>query len=460
MDNIARFQNKLTKLFTGNNLKARAVRGSAWAIIDIVTAQSLRLLSNIILTRILFPEAFGLMALVQIFIAGISLFSDLGIHIAVIQNKRGDEEVYLNTAWTVQIIRGVALWIIACAIAWPASQLYNEPLLWQLLPVAGLNALIGGFRPTKVITARRHLLIGRLTTLNIISQIVTIAIIIALALALQSVWALVIGGAVGEIIKVLLQNKFLTGIRNKLTWDITIVKQLINFGKWIFLSTACGFILSQGDRAILGKFISLHDLGIYNIGYFLAMAPLMVGTALSGKIVFPLYRERPPKLSEQNKHAIFRARFIVTGFLFVLNSIFSIGGVLIVGFLYDPRYNIAGPIVIILSISLAPKIITSTYGSILLAEGDSRRYMMLIASSAIVQTVLLFWGISTYGILGAIVTPGITAFLIYPINARFAHMYGAWDPRHDIFFLIVSLTIATTALWANQIPVVQFIHDI
>ncbi len=182
----------------------------------------------------------------------------------------------------------------------------------------------------------------------------------------------------------------------------------------------------------------------------------MVGTALSGKIVFPLYRERPPKLNAQNKHAIFRARFIVTGFLFSLNSIFSIGGIMIVGFLYDPRYDPAGPIVIILSLSLIPKIITSTYGGILLAEGDSRRYMMLIASSAIVQTVLLYGGISMYGVLGAIVTPGITALLIYPINARFAHMYGAWDPKHDFIFLLMGFAIAALAIWVNQYPVMQF----
>jgi hypothetical protein len=62
---------------------------------------------DLILTRLLFPEAFGLMALVQVFMGGLQMFSDLGVNMSIIQSKRGEDPDFLNTAWTFQILRGL-----------------------------------------------------------------------------------------------------------------------------------------------------------------------------------------------------------------------------------------------------------------------------------------------------------------------------------------------------------------
>ena len=63
------------------------------------------------LTRLLFPEAFGLMALIQTFMIGLAMFSDLGIGPAIIQSDRGEDPDFLNTAWVMQILRGICLWL-------------------------------------------------------------------------------------------------------------------------------------------------------------------------------------------------------------------------------------------------------------------------------------------------------------------------------------------------------------
>ena len=87
--------------------------------------------NHLILTRLLFPELFGLMALVNTFIQGLILFSDIGIKPSIIRSPRGDDPTFFNTAWTLQVIRGFGLWIGCCLIAWPVSQFYdNEQLVW------------------------------------------------------------------------------------------------------------------------------------------------------------------------------------------------------------------------------------------------------------------------------------------------------------------------------------------
>ena len=87
------------------SLKSLALKGSVWTLGGYGIAQLLRLVSNVVLAKLLFPEAFGLMVLVTIFMQGIAMFSDIGIIPSIIQNKRGDDPRFLNTAWTIQVIR-------------------------------------------------------------------------------------------------------------------------------------------------------------------------------------------------------------------------------------------------------------------------------------------------------------------------------------------------------------------
>jgi len=127
------------KLLAGDGLKARSIRSMGFSILSFGGGSGLRLIGNLILTRILFPEAFGMMALIQIVIAGLTMFSDLGIHSAIIKDARGNDPDYLNTAWALQICRGVFLWLMTCLLAHPVATFYAAPELAQMLPVAGLT---------------------------------------------------------------------------------------------------------------------------------------------------------------------------------------------------------------------------------------------------------------------------------------------------------------------------------
>lgn len=88
-------------MVTGNRLMARALRSTSWIVLGYGGSQAIRLASNLILTRLLFPEAFGLMALIQVVIVGLTLFSDVGIAPSIAQSKRGDDRDFLDTAWTI-----------------------------------------------------------------------------------------------------------------------------------------------------------------------------------------------------------------------------------------------------------------------------------------------------------------------------------------------------------------------
>jgi O-antigen/teichoic acid export membrane protein len=177
------------------------------------------------------------------------------------------------------------------------------------------------------------------TFLDLVAQVIGILSMIALAFVLKSVWALVIGAIVGALVKLIVMHLWLPGRPNSFRWDRDAGRDLIHFGKWIFLSTACGFLLSQGDKAIFGAYLTKAELGIYNIGWFLASFPILLAGAVTGRILIPLYREHHPAASAENALKMRRLRYMVSGGTLALLAVLGVIGMPLVGLLYDTRYQ-------------------------------------------------------------------------------------------------------------------------
>jgi O-antigen/teichoic acid export membrane protein len=430
-------------------LMGRALRGSALTAGSYVITQGLRLASNLILTRLLFPEAFGLMALVSVVLVGLQMFSDTGIGPAISRSPRGDEPDFLNTAWTVNVLRGGLLWLLTCALAWPLSAVWEAPDLRMLLPVAGLTLLISGFNPTRIDTANRHLLLGRLTALDLLAQVIGIVAMVVLALIWPSVWALVLGAILGSLAKLGLCWLGLPGPANRFRWEVAAAQELIHFGKWIFLSTVCGFLLAQGDKAILGSYLTLPDLGIYNIGYFLASFPALLAGAVVARVMIPLYRARA---EGRGADRLNRARWgLTTGVLLALAGLALLGGPL-VALLYDDRYLAAGAIVTAVALAQMPGIVGMTYDQSALAAGDGRGYFTLIATRAVVQTLAFLAGAHWAGLGGALLGQGLAGAASLPLIARLARRHGVWDARHDLATAGLAAALMAVVVWANHAP--------
>lgn len=431
----------------GSGLMGRALRGSALTAGSYVIAQGLRLASNLILTRLLFPEAFGLMALVSVVLVGLQMFSDTGIGPAISRSPRGDEPAFLDTAWTVNVGRGVLLWLLTCALAWPLAAVWEAPELRQLLPVAGLTLLVAGFNPTRIDTATRHLLLGRLTALDLLAQVVGIAAMVALAAVWPSVWALVIGAVIGSAAKLALCWAGLPGPANRFRWEAAAARELIQFGKWIFLSTLCGFLLAQGDKAILGGYLSLDALGVYNIGYFLASFPALLAGAVVARVMIPLYRARAEGRGEARLN---RARWALTAGVLLALAVLAFAGGPLVRLLYDDRYLAAGAIVTAVALAQMPGIVGMTYDQSALAAGDGRGYFALIAMRAAAQTLAFLAGAHWAGLGGALLGQGLAGVATLPLIARLARRHGVWDRRHDMAMAALAAALALAVVAANH----------
>ncbi|MEL7114019.1 MAG: oligosaccharide flippase family protein [Pseudomonadota bacterium] len=437
---------RLTYLVFDGGMAARAIRTSGFTVIKFAGQNGLRLAGNLILTRLLFPEAFGMMALVQVVLAGSAMVSDFGIKGSIVQDRRGDDPDFLNTAWTLQILRGVLLGGVIVLGAAPIAAFYNTPALADLLLVAAAIPVIQGFTSTRLATASRHMAIGHMVGLHLGAQAAGIAVMIVLALSVGSVWALMLGTLVAPILVAVLSHIVLPGIRNRLRLEPQALRRMFNFGKYIFLATAAGFVIAQGDKAVLAKFVSLSDLAIYNIGFFLATVPALLAQRLSHAVMFPLYARRPPDAAATNRNKINQARRLITGGLLAGLICLSLIGDALIGVLYDARYAGAGPLLVLIALAAMPSLITASYVSLPLAAGHAGRYALLMVAGAVIQFTLVLLGAWLFGLVGVAIAPALAALIFYPILIFGVCRDGGWDPIHDLAYHAVAAVAAVAII--------------
>lgn len=438
------------RILSGTSLGVRLLRGTGWTVLGHGVSQALRMASNLVLTRVLYPEAFGLMALLMVFLVGLVMLSDVGIGPSIQQSRRGDEPDFVDTAWSIQAARGGVLWLASCGLGLVAARIYGDIRLETMLPVAALSLLISGLNPTRMETASRHLMLGRVTLLELVAQSASLIVIVPLAIAMASVWALVIGNVLGAAIRLAVMHFFLPGPRNRWRWEATAAHELIAFGKWIFLSTLCAFLLTQGDKAILGKYLSLDMLGVYNIGFTLAALAQGLASTVLARIMIPMYRECPPGAAPENFAKVRRARFALTGSVFVLQFALAFSGVWLVGFMYDARFAAAGIVVVAVACMNVPYLIGMTYDYAALTAGDSRGLFLLVLFKSVTQTLLFIFGIELGGLPGALLGVWLAQLLAYPLVIWLARRHRVWDPLHDILFGVVGLVLTALALWVHH----------
>jgi O-antigen/teichoic acid export membrane protein len=378
---------RFQSLVSGQGTRSRALRGSLWTIAGFGGGQILRLGANLVLSRLLAPEAFGLMALINVFLVGLEMLSDIGVHAAIIHNKRGDDPEFLCTAWTIGVIRGVLLWLVACLIAWPAAVFYNEPRLMLMIPVSGLIALITGFQTTATAQHNRHMNLERLTILQLSAQAINLLVMVLLAWQMRSVWALVIGGVAGAIVQVTLAHFLLPGIRHRFVLNRDDVGEIIRFGKWLFFATAIGYLAGQAsDKLALGKLVDQETLGIYSMAFMLAQLPSSVVTVLIGRVLYPVLAEASRQDCSRfgEKLRIARAAIWPPFILLVLTLGFF--GPLIFRSLWDPRYHSAGWMLQLMLAVVWLDGLSCSLNAALLARGDS-------FASAVQNAIMLLIGI-------------------------------------------------------------------
>ncbi len=440
---------RLGRSMQGDGLRAKAMRGSSWTIVGFGTGQVIRLGSNLILTRLLFPEAFGLMALAQVFMQGLSMLSDIGVGPSIIQNKRGDDPDFLATAWTMQIIRGFILFAVMVALSYPASRIYEEPMLFPVLIWIGFGAVIQGFQSIGMALANRKMALRELTIIDFLSQIVGVYVMILWASMYPTVWSLVIGGICASLTRLALGHRLLKSSANRFRFDRSAALEIFHFGKWVFVATAMTYFGGQGLRLVQGYFVPIDVLGLISIAVMLGMVVDQLIKRMGSVILFPafsqIYQDRPDELAGKLREA--RTKLFFLSFPFF--AILIVLGRDLIHVMYDDRYHAAGLFLVISATSSAIAAQRTPFGMVLIATGDVFGHALIKGVTAFARVGAIFVGYSINGVVGMLIADIVAQAIIYPFEAWRLHSKGLWLPIFDLAVFSGYLAIGTLSFFTG-----------
>lgn len=424
------------------NVSKRTLVATTWIFFGHFWAQVFRFFGNLALTRLLLPADFGLMQLVAVFMQGAAMLSDLGLSVNIMQHKKGEDPGFLRTAWTIQIIRGIIITCILLLFAMPLAVIYDAPSLAWLIPLASVNAIVEGISSVNLALFNRRLQLSKLTLLELGSQFIGVIAMVICAWYWRSVWTLLVSGFVSGIIKTIFSHVLFPEPQMAVAWIKEHVKDIIDFGKWIFIGSMGGFLVSKLDRVVLGLYLTTTELGLYGIALAMPLAVYDLLFTLSQKILIPLYSHLSKSSLETLRFQTLKVRAALTSVALIPLYGLIILGPAIIDFLYPKIYHNAGWMLQIIAVYVSFKCITINIGPILYAVGNSFRAMLITFMTVGFLLVCMLIGGGFFGVKGVIWALPVSELLSYPALVLMIRRYGVWLPLFDVTGFVLTIILA------------------
>lgn len=396
-----------------------------WVILIFGLGQLVRLGSNLIVTRMLEPEMFGVMAIVYVVTAGIAMFSDLGLWAFIVRHKDPSNPHMLSAVWTLQVIRGwlmylglvmLVLVLVIGNLYMPQSfdGVYSDSRLPLLILIAGLSSVIGSYKSMASPVLSRQMQMGKLEATDFIAQIVGVAVMLVWVWIYPSIWALASAGLAATLAGTLL-SYLIFPYRHKFIWDKAVVKEVFHFGKWIVISSILTYFFMQGDRLFLAGAISATELGVYSIAFMLAGVLTSITHSVAGKIAFPALSSTVHNNRQSLKHRYYKIRTYLDSSTFLVAGVLIALAPTIVGVLYDVRYVNAGWMLQILIFSVVSNSLSAISLECLSALSITKvnMWVMLARTIGLLIGLPIFYHL--YGLKGAIWVVALNPMSALPV---------------------------------------------
>lgn len=338
----------------------------------------LRLVSSMVLTRLLYPEAFGIMTMISSVVFVIEMMSDVGIVGLLIRHEKGDHPTYLNTMWTVRLMRSCGNGVLLFLAAPWVAEWYDAPALANALRLFSLWFLMFGLESVSFILAVRYKNTRIVNFTELFCLLVSTLFSIAYSYQSRDYHGILYGMMLNRLLNTLISYRFYPDHKHRLILDKTATKDLFHFAKFVMPSSMITLAVSQYDKIIFLKLFDLKLLGLYSLASNLSSPLDGLVTKISRTLLYPrcaqYYREDPSTFLQR----YYTENAKLHALLLVLPAALLGVATLVVDVLYDSRYAFAGVILQAFAVRSIILPFASTAEDMLVASG--RTHIQLIGN--------------------------------------------------------------------------------
>lgn len=281
----------------GETLSQRAVRSGVWMLGFRLVERVVGLVQIVVLARVLSPTDFGVVGLAMLAMAALDAFSQTGFDVALIQKKEDIRE-YLDTAWSLQAVRGVVTFsILAVTAPWIAS-FFRSPESTMIIRAVALVPLLRGFVNYGVIYFQKDLDFRRHVAYEAAGTITNAVVSIACAIAWRSVWGLAAGLIAGHVARCIASYR-LHPFRPRFHIDWKRAREVFRFGQWIMANNIVSFVMLNGDNTVLGRVLGTASLGLYQVAFKISNIAMTEISRVLSRVTLPAFsklQDNPDRL--------------------------------------------------------------------------------------------------------------------------------------------------------------------
>lgn len=394
----------------------KVIKGGTWVFAARALEQLFTAARLIILARLLSPDDFGVFGIALLILSVLDTFSRTGFRQALIQ-KSGDAAPYLDTAWTVGLIRSLVIAGVVFLAAPFAAEFFRMPQAAPVIRAIGAAILLQGLTNIKVVCFEKELKFHKFFAYQTAGIAADAAVAIGAALMLRNPWALVFGRLAGNLARCAV-SYIIDPYRPRLRFDAVRARELFGFGKWVFGSSILLFLITHGDDLFVGKMIGAAALGLYQMAYLIANLPATEITHVISRIAFPAYSKLQDNASKFKDSYV---KILQITMLLVLPAaalIFSLAPEIVLVFL-GAKWLAVVPAMKILCVFAVARAIGATSGSALYGAGAPKVATVTSAIKLVLLAILLYPLTKRFGIAGTAMATTFPVFfsLLYCVRS-------------------------------------------
>ena len=271
----------------GNNLKQRSLNGFVWKLSEKVGTQAVQFVLQIILARILFPEDYGIVGMLAIFISISDVFINMGFTTALIQKKNADDTDF-SSVFFANIALALVLYGIMFAVAPLVAAFYNEPMLTPIMRVFSLNVVIGAFSAVHNAVLAKNLEFKK-SFFRGLFNILTYGVVgIVLAYHNFGAWALVYARLAGVFVGAVVLWLTVKWHPKKI-FSIKRIKELFRFSSKVLGVNLLNTVFNNIHSLIIGRYYNKEDLGQYQRGQQIPQTVMNAVDGSMSEVMYPTF---------------------------------------------------------------------------------------------------------------------------------------------------------------------------
>jgi PST family polysaccharide transporter len=396
-------------------LKMQILRGASWLLAGRLASNALGLLSTLIAARLLVPEDFGLMAVAMSVLAIAGAVVELPVGVALVQMKTA-EKADFDTAWTINLLRGVIIAVLMLAAAWPISVLMQDSRLVGLVAALAAYPLILGFKNSWLEQYIRDMDFRREAMLDLAAKFVSLAVTVWVGYATRSYWALPLGliaSAAAASIGSFLLRPQLPGL------SLSRFRKFFGFSLWIGLGNIADSLRDASTTFFIGRLLGHAKLGAFAVGS-------QFGERLELVLYAPMERTLFAAFSSiQDDIVRIRSAYLSSlhlGFAVILPVCAGMGLLApeIIAVALGPDWSQAALVLGVIAPITAVYLIAGLSNSLTNALGHPKALFRFKLVSLLLHIPALSYGLIVFGLAGALATCALNALLWYGFSIHVA----------------------------------------